>query len=185
MSVIWDRLRDKETMKPSWSWIIAIFAILAVVIGWFESGDKGLDFDELVAFSKNHRPALAALVSDIQKQPALSRVIWSDREFITVIYRDGRIVDGYADDTKWQTDIRAWIERLKSLGCHGFDDMRSDNGSGSEDMRLYLDIRTYIAVPLADRYLKQYAAWAKAGKNSDGYRCIDLGQGWYLSTEKN
>jgi hypothetical protein len=163
------------TIKPLQS---ICFALL--IAGGASSGcrDNRSDFATLVAFSQSNRSVLGTLISDIQKQTALSRVIWSEgREFITVIYRDGRIVDGYSDDKKWQPEIRGWIERLKAAGCHGFDDRESATC-------VYLDIQTFIAVPSRD-WRSEYASWAEKDRNPDGYRCTDLGQGWYLTTEKN
>ena len=140
--------------------------------------DNRSNLETLVAFSQSNRSVLASLVSDIQKQTSLSRIIWSDgREFVTVIYRDGRVVDGYSDDKKWQPEIRSWIERLKTAGCHGFDDRESATC-------LYLAIDTFIAVPSGD-WRAEYAGWAEKDRNPDGYRCTDLGQGWYLTTEKH
>ena len=141
--------------------------------------EKPSDFEKHATFAKTHRSDLASLVSEIQKQTSLSRVIWSDgREFITVIYRDGRIVDGYSDDQKWQPEIRGWIARLKAAGCHGFDDHESVTS-------LYLDIQIYIAVPSIDSWRREYVSWAQRDRNPDGFRCIDLGDGWYLTVDKN
>ncbi len=111
----------------------------------------------------------------------MSRVIWSDgKEFITVIYRDGRIVEGYSDDTKWDSEIHSMIERLKAAGCHGFDDDRSGGLTS-----LYLNISTYVAVTSPGPWSKEYAAWAKKERTPDGFRCIDLDGGWYLTVKKN
>jgi len=140
--------------------------------------DNGSTLETLAAFSQSNRSVLASLVSDIQKQTSLSRIIWSDgREFVTVIYRDGRVVDGYSDDKKWQPEISNWVGRLKAAGCHGFDDRKSVTC-------LYLSMETFIAVP-SDDLRTEYAGWAEKDSNRDGYRCKDLGQGWYLTTEKN
>jgi hypothetical protein len=136
-------------------------------------------FEKLAVYAKTHRSELGALISEIQNQTILSRIIWSDdREFITVIYRDGRIIDGYSDDQKWQPEIRAWIARLKALGCHGFDDDASVTS-------LYLDIQTYIAAPSSESWRREYASWAQKDRNPDGFRCLDLGDGWYLTVQRH
>jgi hypothetical protein len=143
--------------------------------------DNPSHFEKTAAFAQANRIELTALVSDIQKQTSLSRVIWSDgREFITVIYRDGTSRDGYADDKTWSAEVTNWIARLKAAGCHGFDD-----GGPEYVTSLYLDIQTYIAVPAAGHWEEAYAEWARAGKNPHGLRCVDLGKGWYLTVDKS
>jgi hypothetical protein len=155
-------------------------SIAFAVCGLVGCRDNPSYFENLGTFVQANRIELTALVSDIQKQTSLSRVIWSEREFITVIYRDGTSRDGYADDKTWSAEVTNWIARLKAAGCHGFDD------GGPEDVTsLYLDIQSYIAVPSAGHWEEAYAAWARAGKNPHGLRCVDLGRGWYLTADKS
>lgn len=162
-------------MKPLQSICLALLIAAGASSG---CRDNRSDFENLAAFSQSNRSHLATLIDEIQKEASLNRLIWSKgREFVTVIYRDGRIIDGYSDDKRWQPEIRGWIERLKAAGCRGFDDRKSATC-------LYLDIDTFIAVPSGD-WRTEYAGWAKRDRNADGYRCKDLGQGWYLTTEKN
>ncbi|MBC2601259.1 hypothetical protein [Puniceicoccus vermicola] len=155
-------------------------SILVVAIGLIGCEPNRPTFDENIAFVEDHRDDLATLVSDIQNQSSLRRLIRSNgREYVTVIYRDGRIVEGYIDDWKWDNEILVWIKRLQAAECHGFDDNPEWLTS------LYLDQSTYIAVPREVPVDEEYTAWAKAGENREGYRCFDLGDGWYLDVQAN
>jgi len=164
------------TMTPS---IFITFAIAAFSL--IDCSQKQSKFEEDAAWVQEHRSELNDLADKIKKQDSLRRIIWSDgRKFITVVYRDGRIVDGYADETKWDPEITQWLECLRFAGCHGFDD------GGPEDVTsIYLDTSLYIAIPNGIRFSEEYHEWAKRDRTKDGYRCTDLGRGWYLTTEKH
>ncbi|WP_386820067.1 hypothetical protein [Luteolibacter algae] len=154
---------------------------IAAIVGIVGCKKTLLEFEERGRFVQRERTKLAAIVTDIQKQNAVKRLIWSDgREFVTVIRRDDVVEEGYVGDRKFQPEIGDWMKRLKASGCHGFNDDRIDGLT-----ILYLDISTHIAVPTAEQFKDQYSAWAKAGKDPEGMRCIDLGHGWYLATDNN
>jgi hypothetical protein len=159
--------------------------LLSGVLAMTGCTDKNQHLSAKVDWIQANRSLLAKLVDEIQSQGSLRRVIWSDRrEFVTVIYRDDRIIDGYLDDNNWTTkeatEITDWIARLKSAGCHGFD----DNGP-AEVTRLFVSSTAYIGIPSGGRFSEQYAEWAKNDRNDYGYRCIDLGNGWYLTSQKH
>ncbi|HEX8373505.1 MAG TPA: hypothetical protein VF585_12040 [Chthoniobacterales bacterium] len=155
---------------------VLIVTACSVLVG---CGQAPPNFDELAASVRRNRNETSIIISAIQKQPTLQRLIWSDgNEFITIIGRDGEVADGYREETKWQPEIQGWIKRLKASGCHGFDDDREIGLT-----RLYLDIQTYIAVTSPGPFREKYSAWSRAGETDEGYSCIDLGQGWYLTAE--
>lgn len=160
---------------------VALLAGLLAVTG---CTDNNRHLSSKIAWIQANRSSLAKLIDEIQSQDSLRRVVWSERrEFVTAIYRDGQIIEGYLNDNTWPpkeaTEIADWIARLKSAGCHGFDD-----GGPTEVTRLYVDIITYIGIPSEGGFAQQYAEWAKKDRNAYGYRCIDLEHGWYLTTEK-
>lgn len=160
---------------PIFIWVaISAFSLIGC-------NQKQSQFEEQGAWVQEHRNELSEIVDNIQKQNSLRRIIRSDgRELITAIYRDGRIVDGYADEKKWTPEIAQWLERLKIAGCNGFDD------EGPEGViSIYLDTSLYIAIPKGAEFSEQYHDWAKSDRTKDGYRCADLGRGWYLTTEKH
>ena len=146
--------------------------------------DKNQLLSSKVAWIQANRSSLAKLVDDIQVQDTLRRVVWSEKEFMTAIYKDGRIFEGYLNDNNWPIEeakeIADWFARLKSAGCYGFDD-----GGPNEVTQLFIGITTYIGIPSEGRFTEQYAEWAKNDRNDYGYKCIDLENGWYLTTEKH
>jgi len=165
--------------------LLLFLILLLLTSGCRRAGNGGNEFGT-GDWVKAHVVELKSLKDEIRSQQTLTKLVWSDSGYLTAIYADESIEEGYVQGgdqpqfprtaTARSAEAMAWYNRLHGMGFAGF--------AKYEDTFIYLQQASYVALlEEADvRSREHYEKWAREQMGTRN-SCMKIQDGVYICTD--